>query len=206
MSRLAWIRDRFTGGTLNASGEWAFGDLGPGDIIAHVVFDRLRSDATLATVFGEGFDLVSASMPFFGKMPRLQVYHGPDQEDARPTELTRETINLHIDIVWDPLNHERLLAAGEASAPFSLDPTISTLEHHVKQLLRNNPRLPVTLAATGGTCNLVNANPAAGRTSELPVQQEQGGAIRMVREIEWLYPVNIDLSTGRIANIVDAGG
>ncbi len=192
---LAKISRQFEGGSRDAAGDLSDGRLSPEDVVCHRVLELLAADGDLVAIFEGRMEFMPTRPTWdFRDFPRLQVYAGSTSETQAPTQLAIDQVSVIVSIRMD----------GREIPPVrAWSPGLSTLAWHIQKILRADRTLvdqvagqQVPLAMEGRpqpTNYVIELEPDTGRPA-------------LVLEIPWVYRVDVDQPTGRIANIVRAGG
>ena len=203
-------REKFTGITWSG-GSWGSGDLeandaSPEEILLWMTWTRLREVATLADLFtpkgSSEPERIEATefrnLVEFANLPRLQVYLASTTEEQRPTRLDLSEIRVLIGLRFD------LSQALERLDPPGV-PTFASVVRLVKTTLKGDHQMSVSVNGTD-TPLAPGGSHQEGAVSYLVDIDEEGGRNTLTAELEWVYKTNIDFDTGRISNIVRAGG
>jgi hypothetical protein len=203
-------REKFTGITWSG-GAWGSGDLeandaSPEEILLWMTWTRLREEPTLADLFtpkgSSSPERIEATefrnLVEFANLPRLQIYLASTTEEQRPTRLDLTEIRVLIGLRFDLSQAlERLQPAGVS--------TFASVVRLIKTTLKGDHHMTVSINGTQ-TPLAPGGSHQEGAVSYLVDLDEEGGRHTLTAEIEWVYKTNIDFDTGRIANIVRAGG
>jgi hypothetical protein len=203
-------RDHYTGITWSG-GAWGSGDLeandaSPEEILLWMTWTTLRDDPTLAALFTPAGssepERIEATefrnLVEFANLPRLQVYLASTTEEQQPTKLDVTEIRVLVGLRFDLSQAmERLRPAGVS--------TFSSVVRAVKNALKANHQMTAQVNGTDTPLAPGGSN-QEGAVSYLVDLDEEGGRHTLTAELEWVYKTNIDFDTGRISNIVRAGG
>jgi len=203
-------REKLTGISWSG-GAWGSGDLeandaSPEEILLWMTWTQLKDDPFLIDLFTpagasepERIEVTEfRNLVEFANLPRLQIYLASTTEEQRPTKLDVTEIRVLIGLRFD-LAHamERVTPPGTG--------TFSGVLRRVKNALKANHQMTTLVNGTQTPLAPGGSN-QEGAVSYLVDIDEEGGRHTLTAELEWVYKTNIDFDTGRISNIVRAGG
>ena len=195
-----------------SGGAWGSGDLeandsSPEEIMLWMAWTTLRADPVLIDLFTPA----GASEPErievtefrndieFGNLPRLQIYLASTTEEQQPTKLDVTEIRILIGLRFDLSQaRERLEPPGTG--------TFAGVVRAVKNALKANHQVTAQINGDATVPLASSGSHQEGAISYLIDTEEPGGRQTLTAELEWLFALNVDFNTGRISNIVRAGG
>lgn len=204
-------RQKLTGITWSG-GAWGSGDLeandaSPEEILLWMTWTQLKDDAVIADLFTpagvsepERIEVTEfRNFVEFANLPRLQIYLASTTEEQQPTKLDVTEIRVLIGLRFD-LAHamERVSPPGTG--------TFSGVMRRVKNALKANHQMTVQVNGDSSVPLSPGGSHQEGAVSYLLDREEEGGRATLTAELEWLYKTDINFDTGRISNIVRAGG
>jgi hypothetical protein len=203
-------REKLTGITWSG-GAWGDGDLeandaSPEEILLWMTWTQLKDDAVLIDLFTptgasepERIEVTEfRNLVEFANLPRLQIYLASTTEEQQPTKLDVTEIRVLIGLRFD------LAQAMERVTPPGTG-TFSGVIRRVKNALKANHQMTAFVNGTQ-TPLAPGGSHQEGAVSYLVDLDEEGGRHTLTAELEWRYETNVDFDTGRISNIVRAGG
>ena len=195
-----------------SGGAWGSGNLeandaSPEEILLWMTWTQLKDDAVIADLFtpagASGPERIEVTefrnFVDYANLPRLQIYLASTTEVQQPTKLDVTEIRVLIGLRFD-LAHamERLQPPGTL--------TFSGVVRAVKNALKANHQMTVQINDDSSVPLAPGGSNQEGAVSHLLDRDEEGGRETLTSELEWRYETNVDFDTGRISNIVRAGG
>ncbi len=194
---MEWISKHFDSATL-IDGELVSNDSSPTDIALGVVLAFLRVDSILGSVFSNRIDAVPVLDPYdFGIMPRLRIA----PFDREPTEAPSSMI-MNETVIFLEVRYE-------IAQVRSLDPcqaSIATLVAHLEKVMRTSGNRLLNVVVNGTSVPLASESHMRAVTFRADTDPRGTNKVAFAQVMEWVYIIKVDQETGKIQNVIAAGG
>lgn len=191
----------FVGGVIG-TGEFKDGDLSPWRVVQYLSYAVVVSDTDFAAwVQANDFEDRSELSPIrwndeFRTLPRYQCYLASSRGDQIVTRLTLEEVRVFhaLRVPFD----ESMKSLGFGQ------PSFDSLLSMIARALNRNHNLTFEIA-NSVTCPLARKGFQDGEIDYL-LDVDRSGREVVTVELSWLYKIAVDVNTGRLSQIIAAGG
>jgi hypothetical protein len=194
---MEWISKHFESGTL-INGELVSKESAPIDIVLGVVLSFLRSDSMLESVFGGRIDAVPVLDPYdFGTMPRLRIAPFDREPTEAPSSMIINETVIFLEIRYE-IAQVRSLDICQAS--------IGTLVAYLEKVMRASGNRLLNVDVNGTNVPLASESHMRAVTFRADPDPRGTNRVAFGQVMEWVYSVKVDQETGKIQNVIAAGG
>lgn len=194
---MEWISKHFDSATL-IDGELVSNDSAPIDIAQGVVLSFLRDDSILKDIFGGRIDAIPVLDPYdFGTMPRLRIAPFDREPTEAPSSLIINETVIFLEIRYE-IAQVRSLEPCQAS--------MGTLVAHLEKVMRTSGNRLLNVDVNGTNISLASESHMRAVTFRADPDPRGSNRVAFAQVMEWVYSIKVDQETGKIQNVIAAGG
>lgn len=170
--------------------------ISPSDQFLHLAAGFLRADSVLRSVVGEKrIEVVEARPdPDRRMLPRVYLFSGSLPQDHVPTSQDQYTVTLIVGLAF---------ALPKVEAVDDGHPTLASVLHRIEWRIKQHQQMSVSI---NGSPTILAENLVVQPYNTLDLLDDTGRPWGLAQEIQCDYTVCVQRSSGRIDNIVRAGG